>query len=618
MIKQALAITNEQIIEFLSKTDLFSNLSLDSLKEISEGFEVVYLDANTILIQQGEISNCLYVLMYGFLRARKKDAEGQEQTIGEIGAGSVVGEIGCLFDEPRTASVYSIRDSVLLKMTKNAFNALLLEHPAIMMGITKESVKRLVNPKKYSPKRDISCFTLVPAGNFTEIEQFSHMFVEKLATYGETLILTYETFNQTCGINATKAALESAEVLSFFQELESKYRFLVYVVTKKDEWATRCIRQADKILLIGQYGEDPSVGKIEQQLFTKKTQMSPAIELVLLAGDNVKHLVGVNEWIRQRELSNHYKVRLSRQDDLSRLVRLVTGNALGLILSGGGALSLAHVGTLRALHEENIVVDYIGGASMGSLVAGLHAMEVDIETMTEMLIQQLTKFQSSLDFTFPMIALIRAKNLDNLLSSSIGKNVKIEDLWQKFFCVSTNITTNSLEVHEKNLLWRSIRASIALPGILPAVFDEKKQILVDGGILNNLPVDIMASKLNDGKILSSSIKRRKSPATTIRYDEYTSSGWHLLFKYFLLPKLKGNGQNKRVKFMNIASIIQNSMIIGSNNYEQEMILRANYNILMDLKGFNMMNFVPIKKIINSGYRQAKKALETMDLSKHKN
>ncbi|MDF1645480.1 MAG: cyclic nucleotide-binding and patatin-like phospholipase domain-containing protein [Legionellaceae bacterium] len=614
MAKSTLGITKEQMVTFLSKIDLFSNLSLDVIREISDGFELTYLAGNSVLIQQNDTSDCMYVLMFGFLRAIKIDSDGTEKVIGELSAGSIVGEIGCLFDEPRTASVYTIRDSVLLKMTRAAFNVLLEKHPRIMMGIVRQSVKRLVNPEKYSPKRDVSCFCLIPAGTYTEIEKFSHIFVEKLSKYGETLLLTQDIIDKIHGGHLVESSLESANTLSLFQELESKYRFLVYVAADKNAWARRCIGQTDKILLIGQYGEDPALGEVEHFLFDKKNEITPAVELILLFGENAQNPTETNQWFKHRDLSSHHKVRQPYTKDLERVVRLITGNALGLVLSGGGSCALSHVGVIRALDEANIPVDYIAGTSMGAIIGGLFAREIDHQTLTEMLVYELEKFQNGLDYTLPIVALIKAKLLDHLLRSSLGEKTKIEDLWQKYFCVSTNISTNELRVHEEGLLWQAVRASISLPGILPAVFDAHQQIFVDGGILNNLPVDSMASRIQGGKILASSIVRRNDSPSTLSYEEYTSSGWRLLFKYFLWPKLTRNQEDKKKNFVTIASIIQDSMIVGSNNHQEAMIKQADYNIIMDLNQFNMVSFSTIQAIIDSGYQQATQALASMHLS----
>jgi len=168
---------------------------------------------------QGEASDCMYLLMFGFLRAVQIDKQGTATTIGELSAGNVVGEIGCLFDEPRTASIYTIRDSVLLKMTRVTFSGLLEKHPRIMMGIVRQSVKRLVNPEKYSPLRDMSCFCILPAGKCAEVDIFSHAFVEELSKYGETKLITKDVINSLDANVLTSSALESAHNLSLFQML---------------------------------------------------------------------------------------------------------------------------------------------------------------------------------------------------------------------------------------------------------------------------------------------------------------------------------------------------------------------------------------------------------------
>lgn len=616
MTKSTLAITEKQIMSFLSTIDLFSNLSSRIIKHIARACELIYLPGNSVLIQQDDVSDSMYILMFGFLRAIKKDATGHEHVIGELSAGNIVGEIGCLFNEPRTASVYTIRDSILLKMTRKTFDILLEKHPIITMGIVAQSVKRLVNPEKYSPKRDVSCFCLIPAGKHVNLEDFGRVFMKELSKYGDTLLLTQDILEQMHGSPLSETALEGTDIYALFQQLESKYRYLVYLATENNAWAKRCIRQTDKILLIGEYGENLEHGGLEHALFQQKSDITPEIELILLFHKPITP-TETHAWLRHRNVNSHYKIRRSDPKDLERVVRILTGRALGIVFSGGGSCALSHVGVIRALSEACIPVDYIAGTSMGAIVGGLLAREFDYQVITDMLIEELTKFQKGLDYTFPIVALLRAKLLDKLLSSALGKRTQIEDLWQKYFCVSTNINTNQLKVHETGLLWEAVRASISLPGILPAVLDEHRHMFVDGGILNNLPVDQMKKRIQGGKILASSILRRNEAPSTLTYEEYTVSGWELLFKYVLLPKFRKDHENKKKNFVTIASIIQDSMIVGSNNHQEAMIKQADYNIVMDLNDFSMVSFTTIQEIIDSGYRQAMHALETVNLASFK-
>ena len=611
MTKTSLKITKKEIKEFIASSDLFSHLPQSSIAEISKGFEFTYLAGNKLLVKQNDPSDSMYILMYGLLCVLKEDEHGQIHKVGEIKSGSVVGEIGCLFDEERTASIYAIRDCVLLKMTQKTYNQLAKKHPEIGLGISKISIKRIVNPKKYTPKRSCTYFSLIPAGKCPNIETFAEKIQTQLNKYGDTLLLTHAKFAKLFGRKSR--AFETTEVISFLHELEAKYRFIIYLATEKNTWAKHCIRCSDKILLIGQYGESPELYPIEELLPKKTTIIKPSTELVLIYSYKKQTPRNVNTWLNHRKVDNHYNIRLYKTSDLERLTRIITGNALGLVLSGGGSLGLAHVGVIRALQEANIPIDYVAGTSMGGLVGALVAMEFEHDAMGKELEKQLLNFQKNLDYTLPIISLIKAKRLDSLLKESFGKNTRIEDLWQKYFCVSTNINTNELHIHDQGLLWNAIRASLSLPGILPVILNKKREVLVDGGILNNLPVDILKSKLNGGKILASSIKMHQDPPPKVSYDEYTASGWQILFKYFLLPKIQQTNLSQKMRFINIASIIQNSMIIASNNHQQKMMKIADYNIIMDLNNFSMINFEPINKIISCGYKQAQKSLKKLKI-----
>ena len=90
----------------------------------------------------------------------------------------------------------------------------------------------------------------------------------------------------------------------------------------------------------------------------------------------------------------------------------------------------------------------------------------------------------------PLIALVRGKKVSDLLREHFG-DMRIEEMPKPFFCVSSDLTTGRIHEHRAGPLWRALRASVALPGILPPV-THHGHLLVDGGVMNNLPVDVMA------------------------------------------------------------------------------------------------------------------------------
>lgn len=615
MTDQITPLSSEQISKFLSTTDLFSNIPRSVLDEIAQELKLTYLAGGDILFDQYEIGDSLYLVMYGFLHVIKAEALGKKKIIAELGAGNVVGEIACLVDVPRTATIYAVRDSILLQMTRKTFDMFVQKYPEAMMGIMRQSVKRLVSGTLHDKTNRITCFSLLPSAGFTGISDFCQLFVKKLSKYGETFLLTQSIFDEIHGKDASQIPLDSSRstsILSWIQELESKYSYIVYVAEELNEWAIRCIRQSDKILLIGQYGDSPKLNELEQLACIEHPNKISNVDLVLLANSSIKLAYGAHAWFEHRNLNQHYNVRVYKDSDLNRLIRLITGNGLGLVMGGGGATGLAHIGLIRALEEYNIPIDYIGGTSMGALIGGLLALELDYKSIIKVLKNVFHNFSSNIDYTLPITSLLKGRFLSELIKDSYGENTKIEDLWCNFFCISTNISTNELCVHEDGLLWRAIRSSTSLPAIFPPVHDKGNYVYVDGGILNNLPVDMMQERINDGKIFASALQIKKTISTT-EFEDETISGWYLFLKHILMPKFWKNYTQPKKNFISIGSVIHNSMSLGSNKHQQKMLNRADYKLIIDIKSYGLLNFKPMQEIIDIGYHQAVKALQDTDL-----
>lgn len=610
-------ISKEQIVAFLSGTELFSSLSKPILEAMAERCQVVYLAGEEILFNQNDPGDSLYVLMFGFVRASKADSAGAKKIIGELSAGSIIGEIAWLINDTRTATVYAVRDSVLLKISREMLDKFLEKYPMAMMGIARQSVKRLVLSKGNIQKIKMTCFALIPAGNFQEIKQFSQFFFERLSKMGKTLLLTQDTFDTMYGAGLALTALDSSkniQITSWLHELETQYQFIVYVADQLNPWTYRCIRQVDRILLIAKYGENPNINEIEQFIFTKKIKSDSNVDLILLADDSVKRPTETHLWLKERNIFQHYPIKFTDKTHLDRLIRLLTGNAFALVLSGGGAPALAHIGLIRALTELKIPIDYIGGTSMGGLIGACFALGHDYQVITDMCDEFLNKFNAKPDYTLPLSSLLKGKLLKNLLQTAYGENTLIEDLWHKFFCVSVNLNKNELCVHESGPLWKAIRTTISLPAILPPMHDENNHLLVDGGILNNLPVDVMQSKINGGKIMASALKYHLETGLTLGIEDETTSGWYLFFKHYFLPKIWRNYIVTKT-YPDIGSVISNSMVMSSNMHQKVMLEKADYKIVLESGNFGVLDFKPIRQIVEIGYQNAIAQLQKLDLSK---
>ncbi len=213
--------------------------------------------------------------------------------------------------------------------------------------------------------------------------------------------------------------------------------------------------------------------------------------LVLLQPPPDKPIQGTARWLANRRIDFHVHVRRDQPDDLSRVTRIISGNALGLVLAGGAARGFAHLGVHRAMLELGLPIDWIGGTSIGAIMAAAIAAPVSAEETFKLCRKSFVDGKPFSDFTIPMMSLIRGRRMDAMLRQHL--DYRIEDLPIPFYCVSCNLDNGSTNLHESGDLPAALRASAALPGIIPpAVVNQR--LTIDGAVVNNLPVDVMRQK----------------------------------------------------------------------------------------------------------------------------
>jgi NTE family protein len=182
----------------------------------------------------------------------------------------------------------------------------------------------------------------------------------------------------------------------------------------------------------------------------------------------------------------HHHVRLDLHSDFDRLARLITGHAVGVVMAGGGARSFGHVGAVKALRESGVPIDLTGGTSMGAIVAAAVASRWTDEELVGRFRRSFVDNNPLSDYTLPFVSLFGGRQVGRLLRLAFGDK-DIEDLVLPFFCMTANLTTSSADMHQVGKLWRWLRASISLPGVMPP-FNDAGQVHVDGGVIDNFPV----------------------------------------------------------------------------------------------------------------------------------
>jgi NTE family protein len=298
--------------------------------------------------------------------------------------------------------------------------------------------------------------------------------------------------------------------------------------------------------------------------------------------------------LRSGMFESHHHIRAGNKADVARLARFISGRAVGLVLAGGGARGFAHIGIIKALMEADVPFDHLGGTSMGAIIAAGLAHEWSIEELTERMRTVFVTHNPLNDFTLPLIALVRGKKASTMLMTNFG-DIRIEELPKPFFCVSSDLTTGRIHEHRSGTLWRALRASVALPWILPPV-TYHGHLLVDGGVMNNLPVDVMREhSMGAGPIIACDVTGELD--LQARDDRYGERPWWWLIG----QRMRGNPS--------IVSILMRSGTVGSEAQRRVVREQADYLIEPPMPTIGLRDWKKFDQAIKEGYETACAAIE---------
>jgi NTE family protein len=456
----------------------------ETLAVLADELSWVTLPGGQILFQEGDPADSLYLLTTGVLGVLVATADHGQQLVAEIQAGETVGEMSLITGDVHTATVVALRHCEFYLMPRAVFERLVAQEPKFLGWLTKLVVQRLHRTTKRTKMARRSAVALLPLDAGVPIEAVAAAIIEALKREG-LKVFRFESA-------ATKQPIE------WFDELESAHDVVLYQADPTEAgsnaWCRFCLRQTDRVLLVGTPASAlpdplplPASGKAGQP---------PAVDLAIVESME-RGRTGTVPAAPYRFGTIHH-LRLHAPADAARLARHLAGRAVGLVLSGGAARGFAHIGAIRAWREAGLPIDRIGGTSMGAIIAAGVAAGWDDQELRTRIHQAFVETNPLNDYTLPWIALFRGQTVNRLLRHHFNQ-IEISALWRPFFAVSTNLTRGGVHVHRHGMLWQALRASIAIPGVLPPMLDNG-EVLVDGGVVDNFPVDIMAG-LGTGPII---------------------------------------------------------------------------------------------------------------------
>ncbi|HXJ40771.1 MAG TPA: patatin-like phospholipase family protein, partial [Bryobacteraceae bacterium] len=270
-----------------------------------------------------------------------------------------------------------------------------------------------------------------------------------------------------------------------------------------------------------------------------------------------------------------------------------------VILSGGGARTFAQIGALRAFKEFGIPVDRIAGCSGGSAIGAMRALTEDFEGLALKLRDLFLRKRPAREFTLPVLSLLAGKKMTSIVFE-LFEGLHIEDLPTRYFCNSSDLGTGEIVEHFDGLVWHALRASGALPVTGPPLLKDNR-LLVDGGVLNNLPVDIMRRHFT-GRILAIDVSRHRPLKVHQHWDLRCPSGFEVLFS-------KLNPFGPKAELPGIIEILLRTTTLASDRLAQQNREQADFLLVPPVQKFGVTEFEAYEEIVEAGYRHTVSVLE---------
>lgn len=585
---------------------------------IAPKLEWVELSGGKVLFNQNDTVDAMYFVSSGRLQVLVNDIDGIPREVGEVTRGDIVGEMNILANEPLWATIVAFRDSVLIKISKEVFELLIETYPKVAINISKLIIGRLkyaLMPRKVVKKRANIC--LIALHETIDPEKIGQEIGQSLRQKSSIYIASGKIANQVFQSDIAQTAEtdydEHWQLTNWLDKLELQHDFLILLADKSvhhehySEWTKRCLREADEIVLIADARQSPQLTEAEKHHQPGQLASDRRHTLVLIHPENTIIPQHTTDWLRHRpQVKQHYHIRQGLARDISRLARTLSGTAIGLVLAGGGAKGFAHLGVLKALYEFNIPIDFVGGTSVGGLLAATISFDQPLD-ITQQYLQKAAFFNPTKDYNWiPLISLIQGKRIDRMIQDTVrafigNAEVDIEDTWLPLFTISSNYTLAREEVHTQGPLVKYLKATTAIPGVFPPVIDGDN-LLVDGGMFNNFPVDVMSRKPID-KLIGVDLSIDKFYKMTI--DAIPSSSELLLDR--LRPK-----NRRKFRLPSLLGIMLNAPLLSSAARRNETKQQLDLYFNPDVTQFGLMQWASFDKVVEMGYEHAKSLLMQMN------
>lgn len=562
----------------------------DARSLVCASLEPVFVPAGETVMRAGDAADCLYLVAAGRLRVLAT-VDGEERVLAEIGRGDVVGEMALIVDRPRTADVVALRDTHLLRLGAEAFVELTSNHPAAYRAVSTATVDRLLTRQaRGRVSTPAVSIAILPLDTTPAVRRFVEQLTESCARLtGGAHCVDVSAAREVAG-----ADLDRSRLASWSNDLENEYALVMYYAeTEPTPWTESCLRQADLVVVVGDATTGPALRPVEG-LVQGHHRTDRRTELVLVHPASTRDARRTTRWLEPRSIDRHHHARENHLIDVDRVARLILNRGIGVVFSGGGARGISEVGVYAALLDAGVPIDAVGGTSIGSIVAGGAARDMTPAAVAKLLRDAVLDGKSPVDVTFPAVSIASGARVTEQMRRA-ADGLDFEDTWRRAFAVSTNITKGEVEIHAGGPGWFALRASFSIPGVFPPMRNADGDVLVDGGVLDNMPVGIMRAQHDGINVIAIDVGSQRDVRAGGLPESGVVSGWR-----WLVDRV-----NPRAASQDMVGAIKVLMRItelgGRDDDKGDLYIRP----IVD--GVAMLDFGAFDRLVDAGYEAGTKA-----------
>jgi predicted acylesterase/phospholipase RssA/CRP-like cAMP-binding protein len=594
-----------KVKEVLRASPVFGQLDSEIIDDLANVLQLHTVPGGYAVVREGEAADEMLFVISGGLRVSRRNTRGDLMLYNEIRPGMSFGEAGLILRQPRAADVTAVRDSTLAILLRIDYEALLIKHPVALNQVFVRAIYNyLRHAEEVAERRHAQTFAVIPLHRGAPAREVASSLTDAFKKIGRTHHLASSGTEDATDDHGDPVDTPFGPLVSNQDDLEEHSDYLIYEAGDRiTEWTLRAFRQADQIVFVTDADAPCVIGDLEKRLREQPDFSMKRMHLAVLHPAGTAIPSDSTGWLSGRNLERIYPLRSHQTSDFARLARFLTGTAVGVVLGGGGARGFAHVGVLRALKECGIPVDLVGGNSMGALIGAQYASGMALKDI----VRQTQKFASGGEYpTIPLISLVSGWRVSRDLQRMFG-DATVERQWIPFFAAACNLTKGCTTVQDSGPMWRAVLASNSPAGLFPPVL-QNGDMLVDGAILENVPVEAMRMRLG------TPLERRRGNGTIIAIDVDVHEAMGVdpeLSHLSVWSAMKGHlFLKKRLQNPGIADILYRAGHIGGLNQRARTVAQADHYLEPPVSNFSMMSYKRALEIADVGYQYAMKSIAT--------